>query len=126
MERIEPVLVAERPDIVLVPGDVNSTLAAALVAASSRSRSAHIEAGLRSFDRSMPEEINRILTDQVSSLLFIHSPEARDNLVREGVDDARIHAVGNTMIDTLVAMMPRIEDLDAPARHGWLVTSTCW
>src|SRR5947209_13731118 len=118
MERIEPVLAAERPDIVLVPGDINSTVAAALVAAKLDIPVGHIEAGLRSFDRTMPEEVNRILTDQLSNLLFIHSPEARDNLVREGVDDARIHAVGNTMIDTLVAMRPRIEELDAPAAHG--------
>jgi UDP-N-acetylglucosamine 2-epimerase (non-hydrolysing) len=118
IERIEPVLVAERPDIVLVPGDVNSTLGAALVAAKLEIPVAHIEAGLRSFDRSMPEEINRLLTDQLSSLLFTHSPEARDNLLREGIDDARIHAVGNTMIDTLVAMRPRVRALDAPAAHG--------
>src|SRR3954469_17260638 len=118
MERIEPVLAAEQPDIVLVPGDINSTVAAALVAAKLDIAVGHIEAGLRSFDRSMPEEVNRILTDQLSNLLFIHSPEARENLLREGVDDARIHAVGNTMIDTLVAMRPRITELDAPAAHG--------
>jgi UDP-N-acetylglucosamine 2-epimerase (non-hydrolysing) len=119
MERIEPVLEAEAPDIVLVPGDVNSTLAAALVAAKLGIPVGHIEAGLRSFDRTMPEELNRILTDQLSDLLFIHSPEARDNLLAEGVDGERIHAVGNTMIDTLVAMMPGIRDLDAPAAHGY-------
>src|SRR3954451_12920354 len=118
MERIEPVLAAERPDIVLVPGDINSTVAAAMVAAKLGIPVGHIEAGLRSYDRTMPEEINRILTDQLSNLLFIHSPEARDNLVREGIDDARIHAVGNTMIDTLVAMRPGIRELDAPAAHG--------
>jgi UDP-N-acetylglucosamine 2-epimerase (non-hydrolysing) len=118
MERIEPVLAAERPDIVLVPGDINSTVAAALVAAKLDIPVGHIEAGLRSFDRSMPEEVNRILTDQMSNLLFIHSPEARENLVREGVAQERIHAVGNTMIDTLVAMRPRIQQLDAPAAHG--------
>jgi UDP-N-acetylglucosamine 2-epimerase (non-hydrolysing) len=118
IERIEPVLLAERPDIVLVSGDVNSTVGAALVAAKLEIPVAHIEAGLRSFDRSMPEEINRLLTDQLSNLLFTHSPEARDNLLREGIDDARIHAVGNTMIDTLVAMRPRVRALDAPAAHG--------
>jgi UDP-N-acetylglucosamine 2-epimerase (non-hydrolysing) len=118
MERIEPVLVDERPDIVLVPGDVNSTVAAALVAAKLDIAVGHIEAGLRSYDRSMPEEVNRLLTDSLSNLLFIHSPEARDNLLREGCEEHRIHAVGNTMIDTLVAMMPRIEELDAPASHG--------
>src|SRR4051794_6479674 len=118
MERIEPVLERERPDLVLVPGDVNSTVAVALVAAKLGIAIGHIEAGLRSFDRTMPEEVNRLLTDQLSNLLFIHSPEARDNLLREGVAEERIHYVGNTMIDTLVAMRARIDELDAPARHG--------
>src|SRR4051794_14230749 len=118
MERLEPLLEEVRPDLVLVPGDVNSTVAAALVAAKLGIPVGHIEAGLRSFDRTMPEELNRIVTDQLSSLLFIHSPEARDNLVREGIAEHRIHAVGNTMIDTLVAMRPRITALDAPGAHG--------
>src|SRR3954464_12732647 len=118
MERIEPVLAAEQPDIVLVPGDINSTVAAALVAGTLGISVGHIEAGLRSFDRSMPEEVNRILTDQLSNVLFIHSPEARDNLMREGVEDRRIQAVGNTMIDTLAAMRPRLRDLAAPDDHG--------
>jgi UDP-N-acetylglucosamine 2-epimerase (non-hydrolysing) len=118
MERIEPILEHERPDVTLVPGDVNSTVAAALVAAKLNIPVAHIEAGLRSYDRSMPEEINRVLTDQLSSLLFVHSPEARDNLLREGCAGERIHPVGNTMIDTLVAMRPRIRALGAAARHG--------
>jgi UDP-N-acetylglucosamine 2-epimerase (non-hydrolysing) len=108
MERLEPVLEAERPDVVLVPGDVNSTLAAALVAAKLEMPVGHIEAGLRSFDRSMPEEINRILTDQVSDLLFIHSPEAEQHLLAEGCKPETIHYVGNTMIDTLVALQARI------------------
>ena len=118
MERLEPVLLDVQPDIVLVPGDVNSTLAAALVAAKLNVPVGHIEAGLRSFDRTMPEEINRIVADSLSELLFIHSPEARDNLLREGADESAIHYVGNTMIDTLVAMQPRIEALGAPAAHG--------
>jgi UDP-N-acetylglucosamine 2-epimerase (non-hydrolysing) len=109
MERLEPVLEAERPDMVLVPGDVNSTLAAALVAAKLEIPVGHIEAGLRSFDRSMPEEINRILTDKISDLLFIHSPEAEQHLVAEGCAPEAIHYVGNTMIDTLVALRERIE-----------------
>ena len=88
----------------LVPGDVNSTLAASLVASKLGIPVGHVEAGLRSFDRTMPEEINRIVADAVSDLLFIHSPEAVDNLLREGVAREKIHAVGNTMIDTLVAM----------------------
>jgi UDP-N-acetylglucosamine 2-epimerase (non-hydrolysing) len=118
MERIEPVIEAEHPDLVLVPGDVNSTLAAALVAAKLQIPVGHLEAGLRSFDRTMPEELNRILTDQLSELLFIHSPEARDNLLRENVDGHAIHAVGNTMIDTLVAMRGRIDATDLAGRLG--------
>jgi UDP-N-acetylglucosamine 2-epimerase (non-hydrolysing) len=118
MERLEPVLLAERPDIVLVPGDVNSTLAASLVAVKLGIPVAHVEAGLRSFDRTMPEEINRVVTDAVSETLFTHSPEAREYLLAEGRDERLIHYVGNTMIDTLVAMRGRIEALDAPARHG--------
>jgi UDP-N-acetylglucosamine 2-epimerase (non-hydrolysing) len=118
MERLEPVLLEEEPDIVLVPGDVNSTMAAAVVAAKLMIRVGHIEAGLRSFDRTMPEEINRIVADQLSHLLFIHSPEARDNLLREGCSAERIHDVGNTMIDTLVAMRDRFEAREAHARLG--------
>lgn len=118
MERIEPVIEAEKPDLVLVPGDVNSTVAAALVAAKLQIPVGHLEAGLRSFDRTMPEELNRIVTDQLSDLLFTHSPEARDNLLREGVADAAIHPVGNTMIDTLVAMRDRIDALDVTDRIG--------
>jgi UDP-N-acetylglucosamine 2-epimerase (non-hydrolysing) len=106
------------PDLVLVPGDVNSTLAAALVASKLGIAIGHIEAGLRSFDRTMPEEINRVLTDQISDLLFIHSPEARDNLAAEGISPQRVHPVGNTMIDTLVAMRTRIFDTRAAARRG--------
>lgn len=118
MERIEPVMIEREPDLVLVPGDVNSTLAAALVASKLGVRIGHIEAGLRSFDRTMPEEINRVLTDQISDLLFIHSPEARGNLACEGVSPERIHAVGNTMIDTLVAMRSRISEARAAERRG--------
>jgi UDP-N-acetylglucosamine 2-epimerase (non-hydrolysing) len=118
MERLEPVLLEVDPGLVLVPGDVNSTLAAALVAAKLLIPVGHVEAGLRSFDRTMPEEINRIVADQLSELLFIHSPEAVNNLVREGCNREAIHYVGNTMIDTLVAMRGRIEAEGAPARHG--------
>ena len=107
MERLEPVLADERPDLVIVPGDVNSTVAAALTAAKMQIPVAHIEAGLRSFDRTMPEELNRIVTDQLSDQLFIHSPEANDNLHAEGIPAERIHLVGNTMIDTLVALEAR-------------------
>lgn len=118
MERLEPVIEQERPDVVVVPGDVNSTLAGALVASKLGIPVAHVEAGLRSFDRAMPEELNRVVADSLSDLLLIHSPEARDNLVREGVDPDRIHYVGNTMIDTLVAMRDRIEAAGAPSAHG--------
>ena len=89
MERLEPVLAAERPDLVLVPGDVNSTLAAALCAAKLGVHVGHVESGLRSFDRTMPEEINRVVADHVSSLLFLHSDEAIENLRDEGVGDER-------------------------------------
>jgi UDP-N-acetylglucosamine 2-epimerase (non-hydrolysing) len=114
MQRLEPILVAEQPAVVLVPGDVNSTLAAAIAAVKAGLPVGHIEAGLRSFDRSMPEELNRVLTDSISDLLFIHSPEARENLLREGRPDASIHYVGNTMIDSLVAMRARIQAPDPP------------
>src|SRR3954464_13499533 len=118
LERIEPVLEQERPDLVIVPGDVNSTLAAALVAAKLRIPLAHVESGLRSFDRTMPEEINRIVADEFADLLFLHSDEAVENLRAEGIADERMHFVGNTMIDTLVAMEERFRALDAPRAHG--------
>ena len=116
LERLEPVLLSEKPRIVVVTGDVNSTLAGALAAVKLGIPLAHIEAGLRSFDRTMPEEINRVLTDQVARWCFIHSPEAEDNLVREGIARDRIRFVGNTMIDTLVRLRPRVEASDVHAR----------
>jgi UDP-N-acetylglucosamine 2-epimerase (non-hydrolysing) len=118
MERLEPVLIEERPDLVIVPGDVNSTLAAALTAAKRQIPVAHLEAGLRSFDRTMPEELNRIVTDQLAEQLFIHSPEADDNLHAEGVPAERIHLVGNTMIDTLVALEGRFRAAGTAAKLG--------
>jgi UDP-N-acetylglucosamine 2-epimerase (non-hydrolysing) len=118
MERLEPVLAEERPDLVIVPGDVNSTMAAAVTAAKMRIPLAHVESGLRSFDRTMPEELNRIVTDQLSAHLFIHSPEASDNLHAEGTPAERIHLVGNTMIDTLVALEDRFRAAGAAARLG--------
>jgi UDP-N-acetylglucosamine 2-epimerase (non-hydrolysing) len=118
MERVEAVLAKLRPRVLVVPGDVNSTLAGALAASKLGVPIAHLEAGLRSFDRSMPEEINRVLTDQLSTWCFTHSPEAEDNLVREGVAKDRIFFVGNTMIDTLVAMKKRIARSDAIERLG--------
>jgi len=102
MRRFEPVVDAEQPNAVLVVGDVNSTIACALVASKKGIPVVHVEAGLRSYDRTMPEEINRILTDQISDLLFTTERSARDNLLREGIADERIHFVGNVMIDTLL------------------------
>jgi UDP-N-acetylglucosamine 2-epimerase (non-hydrolysing) len=101
MRAFEPVLDQEAPRAVLVVGDVNSTIACALVAAKKGVPVIHVEAGLRSFDRRMPEEINRVLTDQLSDLLFTTERGALDNLRREGIDPARVHFVGNVMIDTL-------------------------
>ena len=101
MVEFEKVLEKERPDLVLVVGDVNSTLACALVAAKQIVPIAHVEAGLRSFDRTMPEEINRTLTDHLSDYCFTTSEDANDNLRREGIPEGRIHFVGNVMIDTL-------------------------
>ena len=103
MERIEPVIDAAAPRLVVVVGDTNSTLAAALVAAKKGVPVAHVEAGLRSFDRSMPEEINRVLTDQISDLLFTTERSGGNNLSREGVAPERVHFVGNVMIDSLKA-----------------------
>jgi UDP-N-acetylglucosamine 2-epimerase (non-hydrolysing) len=101
MERFEPVVLSERPDWVLVVGDVNSTIACALVCVKLGVKVAHVEAGLRSRDRSMPEEINRLLTDQIADLLFTHSLDANDNLLAEGIPQERIRFVGNVMIDSL-------------------------
>ena len=118
MERIEPVLLAQQPDVVLVYGDVNSTVAAALVAVKLSVRVGHVEAGLRSRDWSMPEEINRVVTDRIADWLFTPSRDASDNLRHEGVPAERIHFVGNIMIDSLVAALPAARALDAPGRHG--------
>lgn len=106
MMRFEEVLLSQRPDMVLVYGDVNSTVAVALVCAKMSIPVAHVEAGLRSFDRSMPEEINRLLTDQVADLLFTPSSDGDTNLLREGITPTKIYCVGNVMIDTLVRLLP--------------------
>jgi len=118
MERLEPVMERERPDLVIVPGDVNSTLAAALVAAKLELRLAHLEAGLRSFDRTMPEEINRIVADELAEVLLLHSHEAIDNLRAEGIEDRRMWLVGNTMIDSLVAAEERFRGAQTCRRLG--------
>jgi UDP-N-acetylglucosamine 2-epimerase (non-hydrolysing) len=102
MVEFEKVCLEEKPDLVLVVGDVNSTLACAIVAAKLHIPVAHVEAGLRSFDRTMPEEINRVVTDTLSSIFFTTSRDANDNLAREGADAARVFFVGNVMIDTLM------------------------
>jgi UDP-N-acetylglucosamine 2-epimerase (non-hydrolysing) len=109
MMRFEPVLNEYKPDIVLVYGDVNSTVAATLVCSKLGIRVGHVEAGLRSFDRTMPEEINRLVTDQLADLLFTPSQDGNDNLAREGVAPDKVHLVGNVMIDTLVRLLPCAE-----------------
>jgi UDP-N-acetylglucosamine 2-epimerase (non-hydrolysing) len=106
MVRLEPVVLDQKPDIVLVYGDVNSTAAAALVCSKIGVPVGHVEAGLRSFDRTMPEEINRLVTDQISDLLFTPSADADINLQREGISEDKIHRVGNVMIDSLVHLLP--------------------
>lgn len=106
MLAFEPVCLEQRPDLVIVVGDVNSTVAATLVAAKLGIPVAHVEAGLRSFDRTMPEELNRLVTDQLADLLLTPSADADENLLREGIPAARIHRVGNIMIDTLLAHLP--------------------
>jgi UDP-N-acetylglucosamine 2-epimerase (non-hydrolysing) len=103
MRRFEPVLDRHAPSCVVVVGDVNSTLACTLVASKKGVPVAHVEAGLRSYDRSMPEEINRVLTDQIADLLYTTERLAHDNLAREGIDASRVHFVGNVMIDSLLA-----------------------
>ncbi len=106
MRRFEPVVLERKPDLVLVYGDVNSTVAAALVCSKLLISVGHVEAGLRSFDRTMPEEINRLLTDQLADFLFTPSEEADGNLEREGIAAGKIHRVGNVMIDSLVKLLP--------------------
>ena len=118
MERLEPVLLDEQPDLVVVPGDVNSTLAAVLTAVKLGIPVAHVESGLRSFDMTMPEEVNRIVADRFAELLFLHSAEAVENLRAEGIPDERMHMVGNTMIDTLVALEGRFRAAETAARLG--------
>lgn len=128
MMRFEPICLEHKPDLVLVLGDVNSTIACSLVAAKLGIPIAHVEAGLRSFDRGMPEEINRVLTDALSDLLFVTEPSGVQNLQREGVSAGRIHFVGNVMIDTLLTHRERaqtssiLSDLDISAGGYGVVT----
>ncbi len=109
MLRFEPVLLERKPDVVLVYGDVNSTLACALVCAKLRVSVGHVEAGLRSFDRTMPEEINRLVTDQLSDMLFTPSEDGDINLQREGISAEKIVRVGNVMIDSLAKLLPEAQ-----------------
>ena len=128
MKRFEPVVLKHNPDAVLVVGDVNSTLASALVAAKLGVKTIHVEAGLRSFDRTMPEEINRVLTDAISDLLFVSEPSGLENLKREGIAATKIHFVGNVMIDTLELHRAKasnsriLDDLNVRAKEYAVVT----
>ncbi len=128
MKRFEPVVIERRPDWVVVVGDVNSTIACALVAVKLETKVAHVEAGLRSYDRSMPEEINRLLTDSISDLLLASEPDAVENLRREGLDGEKVQFVGNVMIDTLMkhrarADQSRILSELGVARGGYVVVT---
>jgi UDP-N-acetylglucosamine 2-epimerase (non-hydrolysing) len=109
MCRFEPVVLERKPDLVIVYGDVNSTVAAALVCSKLGVRVVHVEAGLRSFDRTMPEEVNRLVTDQLSDLLFTPSEDGNQNLAREGIAPEKVFFAGNVMIDTLVRMLPEAD-----------------
>ncbi|MCK6558243.1 UDP-N-acetylglucosamine 2-epimerase (non-hydrolyzing) [candidate division KSB1 bacterium] len=128
MIEFEKILNANKPDIVLVVGDVNSTIACGLVAVKMGVQLAHVEAGLRSFDRTMPEEINRILTDQISDYLFLTERAAKENLLREGISADKIHFVGNVMIDSLLKQREHAErsailnDLKLEAGRYGLIT----
>ncbi|ETW95859.1 MAG: UDP-N-acetylglucosamine 2-epimerase [Candidatus Entotheonella factor] len=124
MMRFEEVVEEQRPGLVLVYGDVNSTVAAALVCAKLLIPVGHVEAGLRSYDRTMPEEINRLMTDQTADLLFTPSPDGDANLLREGIAPDAIHHVGNVMIDTLVRLLPQAQlpHIDGLATRYALVT----
>jgi UDP-N-acetylglucosamine 2-epimerase (non-hydrolysing) len=107
MIKFEKILEKEKPDLVIVVGDVNSTIACSLVAAKMGIKIAHVEAGLRSFDNTMPEEINRILTDRISDFLFVSEEAGLRNLKNEGADDSKVYFVGNTMIDSLINYLPK-------------------
>lgn len=109
MIKFEEVLINKKPDLIIVVGDVNSTIACSLVAVKLGIKVAHVEAGLRSFDRTMPEEINRLLTDQIADYLFVTEKSGIENLKNEGIDDKKIFFVGNTMIDSLINYLPKIE-----------------
>ena len=112
MIQFEKVLLNEKPDLIIVVGDVNSTVACSLVAAKLNTKVAHVEAGLRSFDRTMPEEINRLLTDAISNYLFVTEKSGIDNLKNEGISDSKVFFTGNVMIDSLVNYLPKADSSD--------------
>src|ERR1700747_1028888 len=121
MLRFEPVGLEQNPDLVVVYGDVNSTVAAALVCSKLMVRGAHVEAGLRSFDRTRPEEIKRLVTDQLSDLLFTPSEDGNRNLAREGIAPEKVFLAGNVMIDTLIRMLPEADrrlPADLPSHYA--------
>ncbi len=118
MVAFEGVLLREKPDMVVVVGDVNATLAAALAAAKLCIPVAHVEAGLRSYDKTMPEEINRVLTDQIADLLFTPSPDDSENLIKEGIAGSKIHFVGNVMVDSLLNNLNQAKDRPVLSRLG--------
>ncbi len=128
MMEFEKILLSEKPDMIIVPGDVNSTMAASIVASKLGIPIAHVESGLRSFDRTMPEEINRLVTDSISDLLFITEKSGLQHLEHEGIDKKKVHFVGNVMIDSLVSYLPKIDqspilsELGIEARNYILVT----
>jgi UDP-N-acetylglucosamine 2-epimerase (non-hydrolysing) len=118
MKRFEPVVLEHKPDWIVVVGDVNSTIACGLVAKKLGVGLAHVEAGLRSFDRTMPEELNRLLTDAISDLLFVSEPSGLENLEHEGIPAEKVHFVGNVMIDTLRANLAHAEQSTILAQLG--------
>jgi len=122
MTAFEEICLDRRPDIVVVVGDVNSTLAASLTAVKLHIPVAHIEAGLRSFDKTMPEEVNRLLTDHISDILFVTEESGVTNLAREGIDTSRTHLIGNVMIDSLKRILDKTASLDAP-EGGYLLAT---
>lgn len=126
MMAFEGVCAEWQPDLVVVVGDVNSTVACALVGAKLGIAIAHVEAGLRSFDWTMPEEINRVVTDRLADVLFTTEQSANENLRREGVPSERIHFVGNVMVDTLVRYRERARSLQVPERFGVMPKSLHW
>lgn len=124
MIEFEKVLIAEKPDLVIVVGDVNSTIACSLTAVKLGIKVAHVEAGLRSFDRGMPEEINRILTDSISDYLFVTEKSGLENLKNEGIPDSKVFFVGHVMIDSLVHYLPKIEEMSKVKREMDRVNSS--